>query len=402
MIRQFMLALGLTLTAAGAYAQTSATRQAVAASEANASAMADQASATFNAAQSRAGATLATSHAAIQSLAEQADAKRLAYLQELYKKSLPPEAAAKTAERGTRILMFASKAMPDGDMRGLLQDALADNRITIVFLGGECEGGVAALVKWLGTVGRGLSTFPSIQIDPPSFHKFGITQVPYAVVLKDGKAVARVGGVYSTKWIDEQLRSRSGDLGAYGSMFTPVELDMQRYIEDRIKRFDWQGYIKQAVANFWRDQKMPAVPHASKDEEYRIDPTTTLSHDIRTPDGRILGRAGQKLNSLKAAPLTATILVIDAADPVQRSFAHEQVKAGTQGELIVMSTSVPATATDGWKTWGEWQEVVGAHLYIYSKAFADRLQLTGSPAIVTGDGTLLKVRQVALDKRREG
>lgn len=377
-------------------AQDAGTRQAVSSSLENAAAMRQTAAGTFDVSQRQTAALLKVDHDVLKTMVDDANEKRLSYVRDMYKKNLPADVAARIKPQGQQILIFASKSMADGDMRGLLEAALADKRITIVFLGGEAEGGVGALLHWLGAVGRGLKVFPSMQIDPPTFRKFGIAQVPYAVILRDGKEVARVGGVYSTKWMDEALATRSGDLGTYGRMTTPIELDMQRVIEDRIKHFDFKGYISTAVANFWRDQKMPSVPHATKEESYQIDPSTTITHDIRLPNGHYLAHAGDKVNPLASVPLKHTLLVIDASDPAQRAFAHDQVEHAGASTVIVMSTTVPATAKDGWATWNQWQESVGSHLFAYSMAFANRLNLTGTPAIVTGSGTLLSVRQVVL------
>lgn len=379
-----------------AAAQNTATRSAIVASQHNAVSEQAQAADVFNTAQARTHSTLVKDKAALAAMVSKATANQNAYLQKMYRANLPANVAAKLHPQGEQILMFASASMPDGDMRSLLQDGLADKRIVIKFLGGEQNGGVPALTKWLANVGHGLDHLPSIQIDPPSFHKYHITQVPYAVILHDGKEVARVGGVYSTKWIDDQLTRTSGDLGTYGAMTKPSEVDMETYIANRIKHFDWKSYIDAAVANFWRDQKMPTVPHATKSETWRLDPTTTITHDIRLTSGIYLAHAGDKANPLSVAPMDATLLIIDASDPAQLAFAHREVVHHNHGRLVVMSTTVPATEKDGWAAWNQWQNAVGSHLYIYSQAYADRFKLTGTPAYITSDGLFLKVRQIAL------
>ena len=281
-------------------------------------------------------------------------------------------------------------------MRGLLQPALADPRITIIFLGSEKVGGVKSLTDWLQVVGRGLPNVPPIQIDPPRFRDFKITQVPEAVVLRDGKEVARVGGVYSTQWIDTALQTRSGDLGTYGAMSTPIELDMQKQFEDAIDHYDWDGYAKSAVANFWRDQHLAPVPHATKPDVYEIDPSVTITQDVTLPNGQVLAHAGDRVNPLKVIPFKPTLLVIDASDPAQRQFAAAQVKKGDIQDLVVMSTAVPAEATDGWDAWAKWQDAIGAHLYLYSKPYASRFRLSATPSFVSGNGLTLKVRQVVV------
>lgn len=402
-----MTSARMTLALLGALCCGSASAQSAAevaakAATAHAQLMKGAAAETAQVATTRARVLEKSQHDDLKRLSSAADRNKQAYLQEMYRQNLPPALQGQTAApTGEEILFFASKSMQDGDMRGLLEAALADRRIHIVFLGGEAEGGVQALTSWLQKVGRGLPNFPSIQIDPPKFHDFKVTQVPLAVVLRDGKEVARVGGVYSTQWIDTALMTRSGDLGNYGAMTSPCEVDMQQLLESKLANVDWQGFANRAVADFWKDQKLTPVPHASKPAEYEIDPTVTITHDVTLPDGRVLAHAGDRVNPLKATPFKPTLLVIDASDPAQRAFAKAQVAKGDIAQLIVMSTAVPATAIDGWSVWAAWQEEIGTHLYLYSTPYANRFRLSATPSFVSGKGLLLSVRQVVVPDGQE-
>lgn len=343
--------------------------------------------------------------AALQGAVDDANSLKEKYMRDMYRKNLPQDVAAKVAnqDKGEKIIFFASMSMTDGDMRNLMQDALADPRIQIVFQGGAPDGGVPALSRWLQGLSKGLQGFPPVTIDPPKFHKYRIHQVPEAVILINGNEVARVGGVYSTKWMDQALQtSHTGDLGNYGQMSIPSEVDMETELADRIKRFDWKGYTNGLVQNFWRNQKTVNVPHATKPDDYELDPTFTVTHDIRLPDGTVLAYAGDKVNPLKTLPFNVTLLVIDASDPSQRAYASQQVKEDPSGKLRVMSTTVPATSADGWSEWNHWEEDIGTHLYFYSKQYGDRLRLTGTPSLVSGNGLTLKVKQVVVSEPGNG
>jgi hypothetical protein len=113
----------------------------------------------------------------------------------------------------------------------------------------------------------------------------------------------------------------------------------------------------------------------------------------------LIAHAGQKANPLALAPLTVTLLVIDGSDPVHRAYAKQFVNESPSKQVMVLSTTVPATASDGWAVWADWQKDIGSHLFAYSKAMADRLRLTGTPSVVTGDGLLIKVTQIALGSK---
>lgn len=350
-------------------------------------------------ARAKAKVTALTDHAALASDVAHAERAKLTYLRGMYQQNLPATAAAASrADSGEHILMFASMSMTPTDMHGMLEAAMADPRITITFLGGEKHGGVEALLKWIAQITQGMNGRPPIQINPPAFHKYHVTEVPYAVVLRDGQEVGRVGGVVDPRWIDAQLRTHSGNLGDFGRMSLPSEEDLGAQLADRVRHFDWKGYMNRQVDGFWRNLAMPTVPHATKAVTYRIDPTVTITHDIRTPDGLLIARAGTKANPLKVAPFDVELIVIDGSDPNQRTFARERARADLQaGHAIkVLSTTVPAKAPDGWAAWAAWQSDVGSHLYAYLPAMAERMRLTGTPSIVTGDGLYVKVEQIAL------
>lgn len=339
--------------------------------------------------------TMKTQGSQLRALSSEVDKKRLVILQQEYKRYAKTEGVPEDA--GEHIYMFASKSMPDGEMRSLIEAAQADHRMILVFLGGEREGGVNALVRWLSQTAHGLGKLPHIEIDPPRFKKYNIARVPIAVIVKDGKEIGRVAGVYSSRWMDEHLASKHGDLGTYGQLYIPIEVDMEAYLKARVTAFDWTGYVDQAKATFWKNLKVASIPHASSNDSYRIDPTITITKDIRLPDGRYLAHAGDKVNPLDGRPLRTRMVVVDAADPMQRSFARDYLKKLGDAPVVVMSTSVPSSSTDGWATWAQWQDSIGAKLYFYSPAFAERLRLTGTPSIVSGDGRLLKVEQIKVD-----
>lgn len=388
--------LALALIAVGVWSPAFGQDQVPTLPPAPSAAIRREAAAALKAATTQTAAVAGKQRSAMKQDIQHADAAKVAYLRAMYRKHLPQGVAKAVAPPGEQILMFASMSMTPTDMHGLLEAALSDPRITIKFLGGEAKGGLPALIQDISNLTHGMKSRPSFQIDPPSFHKYHVTQVPYAVVLRNGREVARVGGVVDSRWIDEQLRTRSGDLGDYGRMSFPSELDMGAQIADRIRHFDWHGYVDQAVAGFWRHLKMPRVPHATKAETYRIDPSVTITRDIRASNGLVIAKAGTRVNPLKVAPFDVELVVIDASDPAQRAFARQRLQSDAKNHVKVLSTTVPATAADGWAVWAQWEHDIGTHLYAYLPAMASRMNLTGTPSVVTGDGLLVKVQQIAL------
>lgn len=335
----------------------------------------------------------------LQETVAAANKAKLTYLRQIYKEQGYRVPNGPAIAKGTQILVFASKSMPDGDMRGLLEDAYRTPSMRVVFLGGEPHSGVPGLVNWLRRVGAGLKHLPAIEIDPPAFAKYHVRWVPDAVVVHDGKELARVAGVYQPQWIMSHVGAKGGDLGAYGTLYRPVEVNMEAVIKGRIAAFNWKSYVHRAVHDFWRDQVLPLVPHATHPKTYLIDPTITITHNITLPNGTILARAGERVNPLQHMVFTLHLLVIDASSAPQRAFAKAFIDGHQDDHVVVMSTAVPSTSLHGWKTWAQWSTAIDHRLTLYSHAYAQRFKIQGTPSIIEGDGTYLKVVQFARDKK---
>lgn len=301
-----------------------------------------------------------------------------------------------TAQQGEHILMFASLSMPAGDLRGLLETVKGNPSMTLEFQGGEKVGGVKALLDGLKKASQGLGGVPSFQINPPAFHHLHVTLVPTAVVFRNGKEVARVGGVYSQQWIDDQLTRRAGNLGNYGRMYEPSENDMEAILKQRVESFDWEGYFAKAAKDFWSKPHTTPVPHSEADGRYLIDPSVVITHDIRTPKGEYLAHKGQRINPLAKHEFMDRVVVIDASDPAQRAFARKLVDTPATTRLVILTTASP-NPDEGWKEWAKWQDDLHYRLYAYTRVAADRFHIHGTPSVITGDGHYLRVTQYKVD-----
>lgn len=393
------VAAGLAGVCAAVHGQDAALTQRA---QANAKAQAAAAASLVTAANARQSAFAVHHATALHATVAAANKAKLTYLRQLYKEQgyHPPRRAAVT--KGTRILVFASKSMPDGDMRGLLEDAYRTPGMRVLFLGGEPHTGVPGLVNWLRRVGAGLSHLPAIEIDPPAFAKYHVRRVPEAVVVRDGQEIAHVAGVYQPQWILRHAGAKAGDLGSYGTLYRPVEVNMEAAIKARIAAFNWKAYVHRAVHDFWREQVMPVVPHAKHPKTYLIDPTITITHNITLPNGTVLARAGERVNPLQHMVFTLRMLVIDASSPAQRAFARAFVLRHQDAPVVVMSTSVPSTAKHGWRTWARWSTAIDHRLTLYSQVYAHRFRIEGTPSVIEADGTDLKVLQFAIGQKGAG
>ena len=93
------------------------------------------------------------------------------------------------------------------------------------------------------------------------------------------------------------------------------------------------------------------MTNTSYREREVVDPSITVDTNLVAPDGRLLARAGDRINPLGFIGLLRTYLVINATDPRQLAWAARQVSAAwprpttvllTEGDLEATEAALPA------------------------------------------------------------
>lgn len=96
-------------------------------------------------------------------------------------------AAGRVLEHGPQLLVFVSFAMPEGALRKLIEQA--ERTRAVLVLRGLKEG---SMVKTAAAVRQLLGERKTaLQIDPRGFDRFGVSQVPTFVLLRDGTQAQR-------------------------------------------------------------------------------------------------------------------------------------------------------------------------------------------------------------------
>jgi conjugal transfer pilus assembly protein TrbC len=91
-------------------------------------------------------------------------------------------AAAQALFRGPQLLVFVSLSMPQGSLRRLIEQG--ERSRAVLVLRGLKEGSMVKTAVAVRELLGGHKT--AIQIDPQGFDRFGVSQVPTFVLLKDG------------------------------------------------------------------------------------------------------------------------------------------------------------------------------------------------------------------------
>ncbi|PSW23655.1 type-F conjugative transfer system protein TraW, partial [Photobacterium phosphoreum] len=99
------------------------------------------------------------------------------------------------------------------------------------------------------------------------------------------------------------------NLGVYGTIYTPVEMDMLDWIQARLAHMQADGEwdaIKEkqkaiVKARIIRPTPVKGLTTTTHPRRYFIDPTMTLKKDIKDAKGNILFHAGLQINPFNSA-----------------------------------------------------------------------------------------------------
>lgn len=284
-------------------------------------------------------------------------------------------------------LVFVSGAMPDRVLKALLLEADGDKDTAFVVRGWSANGGFNALRQRLFSLaakknGRPTANFNLI-CDPRLFKGYRIEAVP-VFLIKSGHEWRRASGEASLTMAKIQARKRIRPV--LGPLYAIAEPDLLEEIKRRMDQTNWA-----AIMNRARDRAtMPitagyALPEATKDKVYFVDPTVTFRDSVALDDGRVVAQAGDSVNPLLQIRLSRKYVVFDPNRAGQMDVARQWVKEDPRTMLI--ATSIPLYGED----LPSLQQQMGQPVFPLSRLIADRLGIISTPALVEQEGHVLRV-----------
>ncbi len=152
-----------------------------------------------------------------------------------------PSISSGNASTHVAYTMYLSASMGHGQIINLLS-IVDDNKIITFKLRG-IESGTnlnTAITLWAQRL-QNLSHTPAIEIDPVSFRKNNIDQVPALSLEINGSTVLTTSGVTSTSWLMRQYHAgKRGNIGTYGTTYPISEPDLLEVLLQRLEQLDWQ------------------------------------------------------------------------------------------------------------------------------------------------------------------
>lgn len=180
------------------------------------------------------------------------------------------------------------------------------------------------------------------------------------------------------------------DLGVIGKTYPIIERDIIDVMKERLKKKVDSGEldaIHKGLVDRSKDyvRRPPgvALPRAQEYRGIEISPMYTLDKDITDADGKVIFKAGTKVNPLKIYPLTKTLCFIDGDDPAQVSWLETYCAHDSDNKLILVNGDL-LTIT----------KKLGMRLYYdqYGR-LVDRFGIKAVPAVIRQSGEVLYVEE---------
>ena len=188
------------------------------------------------------------------------------------------------------------------------------------------------------------------------------------------------------------------DFGKRATSFGIKEEGFVAMMIRKLKDVDWkqeeEKMTKIAEERVNNPTPVDGIKPATENREFWHDPTYTLAEDAVLPCGKILHKAGTKVNTLDHMNLDRRLFFIDGREEEQVEWLKDNFIRNASGEARVMEDRVILVGGSVFKL----QEELGTDVYFDQFGeLTTKFGIKASPAIVVQDGKRLKIEELALD-----
>ncbi|EFI5800644.1 TPA: type-F conjugative transfer system protein TraW [Escherichia coli] len=141
------------------------------------------------------------------------------------------------------------------------------------------------------------------------------------------------------------------NLGTWGEMYPIAEQDMLTTIQTRLKAMEASGELareqeafrQRVIENTLRPRPVEGLTLAQENTTHYIDPSFTVSEELKDHRGQIFARKGQVINPLDTVPFTETLYFIDGDNPQQLAWMKQQKPPTLQYRVILVNGDIRET-----------------------------------------------------------
>lgn len=199
------------------------------------------------------------------------------------------------------------------------------------------------------------------------------------------------------------VEAHAMDLGQHGATYEVVEEGFVSMVKNRLSGLDLKGHQEEMLQAARRQVLEPApvvgLRATSEPREFWYDPSFTLTKDIKLPDGKILHKAGTKVNPLDHMVFERELIFIDGRSQQQVEWLKARLDGAGEknkennNESIRLEMRIILV---GGKIL-ELQEDIGRTLYFdQAGELTNKFGIEQVPAMVVQDGKSLKISEIKI------
>jgi len=188
------------------------------------------------------------------------------------------------------------------------------------------------------------------------------------------------------------------DFGSKGHSYPIAEQPFLEMIEERLSRVDikLEQQKMQEKARQKVEEPIPVIgiTKAEKDRTFYYDPTYVLGEDIKLPSGKILHKAGTKVNPLEHMSLDRRLFFLDSNDPKQVKWLETKISNPGKYQNQILEDRIILVAGRPF----DLQEELKQEVYFDQLGrITNQLGIKSVPAIAMQDGLKIKIEEVVIE-----
>ncbi|HNO76193.1 type-F conjugative transfer system protein TraW [Nitrosomonas mobilis] len=185
------------------------------------------------------------------------------------------------------------------------------------------------------------------------------------------------------------------DLDVIGPTYPIQERDLIEAMQTRFKNMEKSGeladleenYKKQVISGIERPQPVAGISTSGTNKTFYVDLSFTLDRDVVDEHGRVMFKAGFKVNPLDYIGFGKILVFFNSDNKREKAFVERYIKSAEMPVKPILIAGAPL------ELMREWQREV---FFDQGGALSKRFKITHSPSTVRQEGKRLRIDEIRL------